>query len=156
MEVARQSDARPASKSPGDWDWVFKKANKMSASDLAPPRAQDMGRTLSSPCMLTEEGIKESVRVLGSCHNLGTPLVTAGRQAAEQQPFVRLSSAGDRRAAAALRDFVPPTTCNQIYGSRWKTAERPVDKWGKQSCDFCLFVDHMHKTKRPYCPHLRL
>ena len=33
---------------------------------------------------------------------------------------------------------------NQIYGSRWRTAQKPVDKFGKQSCDVCLFVDHMN------------
>lgn len=143
----------------GDWDWVFKKASKLSATDLAPPPprpgAPELGRSLTSPCMLTEEGVREAARVLGTVSSADFPqsaLVAAGRQATEN----RLPSATERKIERATRDFVVPMTCNQMYGSRWKTAEKPEDRFGKQSCDVCLFVDHMHKTKTPYCPHLRL
>ncbi|CAK8986968.1 Dolichyl-diphosphooligosaccharide--protein glycotransferase [Durusdinium trenchii] len=122
-----------------------RKDSRRSAADLAPPKAVDLGRSLSSPCMLTEEGVRESIRVLGS-RAFDDP------RGAALAPLER----APREIHAAVRDFVVPMTCNQIYGSRWKTAQRPVDKFGKQSCDVCLFVDHMNKTKTPYCPHLRL
>ncbi|CAE7554327.1 STT3A [Symbiodinium sp. CCMP2456] len=138
---------------------VHEKASKLSATDLAPPPprpgAPELGRSLTSPCMLTEEGVREAARVLGTVTSADFPesaLVAAGRQATEK----RLPSATERKIERATRDFVVPMTCNQMYGSRWKTAEKPEDRFGKQSCDVCLFVDHMHKTKTPYCPHLRL
>ena len=147
-------------RSRGDWDWVFKKESKLSASQLAPPRVVDLGRTLSSPCMLTEEGVKESIRVLGSRAFEEGALAASGRQALQLSSFSQAerqkSAVPAATSTSVASNYVVPMTCNQIYGSRWRTAQKPVDKFGKQSCDVCLFVDHMNKTKTPYCPHLRL
>eukprot|EP00931_Biecheleriopsis_adriatica_P103923 TRINITY_DN78706_c0_g1_i1.p1 TRINITY_DN78706_c0_g1~~TRINITY_DN78706_c0_g1_i1.p1 ORF type:complete len:255 (-),score=48.80 TRINITY_DN78706_c0_g1_i1:106-870(-) len=142
------------------WDWCLAKGNLMSPSDLAPPPAPpgapELGRSLSSPSMLTEEGARESVRVLGAqlpqYQQQMSLLASVGRQATEGS---RPSSAAQRAIAAAASDYTVPMTCNQIYGSRWKTAEKVVTKFAKNSCEECVFVDNMHKTKTQYCPQIR-
>lgn len=136
------------------WGWCRTKGNLLDVSDRAPapaPMSAMLGRTLSSPSLLTFEGRSEAGRVLGARppHLVEGTLVTAGRQAAEGgRPNSALKD-------AALSKFDPPKTCNQIYGSRTAVAEHPLTKFNKNSCDVCLFVDSMSKTKTNYCPQIR-
>eukprot|EP00930_Biecheleria_cincta_P009816 TRINITY_DN11164_c0_g1_i2.p1 TRINITY_DN11164_c0_g1~~TRINITY_DN11164_c0_g1_i2.p1 ORF type:complete len:268 (-),score=36.34 TRINITY_DN11164_c0_g1_i2:53-769(-) len=136
------------------WGWCRTKGGLLDVSDRAPapaPIGAMLGRTLSSPSMLTFEGRAEAGRVLGARppHLVEGTLVTAGRQAAEG------SRPNSGLREAALSKFDPPKTCNQIYGSRTAIAETPLTKFNKNSCDVCLFVDSMHKTKTSYCPQIR-
>lgn len=136
------------------WGWCRAKANRLDLSEVAPapaPVSAMLGRTLSSPSMLTFEGNAEASRVLGARppHLVEGTLVTAGRRTAEG------SRPNSALREAALSKFDPPKTCNQIYGSRTAIAEAPFTKFNKNSCDVCLFVDSMHKTKTNYCPQIR-
>jgi len=138
------------------WQWCRLKGSLMSASDLAPPRAPpgapELGRSLTSPSMLTEEGQREATRVLGAT----PPEFMPGPTMAASRDGSRPSSAAQRAAAEAASNYRVPQTCNQIYGSRNATAEKaPLSKWGKNSCDVCLFKDAMDKTKTPYNASIR-
>ncbi|CAL1164350.1 unnamed protein product, partial [Cladocopium goreaui] len=96
----------------GDWGWVFKKETKRSAAELAPPKAVDLGRSLSSPCMLTGEGVKESIRVLGSRAFEDGALAASGRQAIQLSTFSgrSLQPSAPAPAPASAPNFVVPMT----------------------------------------------
>lgn len=88
-------------------------ACRCSEACASRPSACFIPHTFPARSSTEEEGVRESIRVLGS-RAFDDP------RGAALAPLER----APREIHPAVRDFVVPMTCNQIYGSRWKTAQR--------------------------------
>lgn len=120
------------------------KVNVNSRSDGV---ARALGTSLSSPCLLSEEGRREAGRVLGS---MRVPYVPDASSRSSTP------SSTSRQKPDLKHSYQIPLTTSSMYGARVSQADKGGKWFPKNTCDLVGFVDSMTKTQTPYCFHLRM
>jgi hypothetical protein len=100
-------------------------------------------RSLTSPTTLSDEGFRESLRILGTNSSLGAESFSPSASASRPRDLVPID-----------RSKLSETT-NQLYGSRPPMPEESPVFHPKNTCDVCRFQNSMIMTGTRYAPNIR-